>query len=476
MAHKLRRAACLVLLLLLGAIRSQDSPENCGVERGEDKVFLPKTLQEVKRLALAAKSSKLKVCLVGSGMSQNGQNYGKDGFIMVNLRGINGITLDSSEKTALVYGNITFRELEEAANKHALAIKVRQAAGIFGVLASISTNVHGWDHKSGCIGTTVRTIYALDSECNDLVIKRDTEEFKACVGSYGGMYLMYGAEIELTDNILLKKKVDAYSKFEEALAHFPAPEEDVDMALITVGSSKSYLVRFFPAERTPQVSKNLEFEGRVGPYIERLIIDIARFFEILRLKKIMEWFYENLIALDWTSSSEKLRNEFMNVNVNAIKKPFKGVIHRHELWLVEYFVKKEDLPALVEMFKAEYKDVFVFNAAVRFVKKYTETYSSYAETDVYALVICWDQKHSRKYLTRTRERNQRFLAFLQERGGKFYMAYKNNARDIVVFYPEFAKKMCREDSLYSNTMVELIKREARKFFSPLSLGKRKYPQ
>jgi len=307
----------------------------------------------------------------------------------------------------------------------------------------------------------VREIYALDSKCQELVFRRGDEGFRACVGSFGSTYLMYGAVVELTDNVLLEMVVTAHDTLEEALLNFPEPDADIDMALVTVGRRQYYLVRFFAASREGQVSDNLRFEGRVGPYIERLIVDAARFLEGIRLKKIMEWAYEKVIMVGWMSTSKKLRNEFMNVNVNAIKKPFKGLFHRHEIWLVEYFVKKEDLQDLVEMYKREYRDIFVFNAAIRFVKAYRETYSTYAERDVYALVICWDQKQDTKSLWRSAARNRRFLEFLKERGGKFYMAYKNEAKDIVSFYPEFAKRVQACESVFSNQMIEGVKKEAR---------------
>jgi len=105
--------------------------EECRAARGSEGVFYPQELDEVKELVRAAKSDGLKICLVGSGMSQNSQNNWGAGLVMVNLKEMNAVSVCSEEKAAVVYGNVSFRELEEA-NKYGLATKVRQASGCLG--------------------------------------------------------------------------------------------------------------------------------------------------------------------------------------------------------------------------------------------------------------------------------------------------------------------------------------------------------
>ncbi|OAG32039.1 hypothetical protein NEDG_00514 [Nematocida displodere] len=425
--------------------------------RDSKGVFYPGALEEVKTLIVAAKEDRVKICLVGTGMSQNSQNNGGNGFLLMNLKKMNHVEIDAKQKTATIQGNVTFSEMEQEANKHKLATKVRQASGIFGIVSSICTNVHGWDLKAGCIEHTVRTLYVLDSDCNEIIAQQGDLIFKNTVGSFGGTYLIYGAVIELTDNIPLEGVFIERDTVEEALEELPGFDDDVDMGLITVGRTKCYLRKFSAVSRTPTVSKDLKPEGTLGTYAERLLIDVVRTCALLRLKKPVEWVYEQILLKTLSTPQKMLRNEFMNVSVNAINKPLKGVLYHHKVCLVEYFVKKEDVPDLVELFRKEYSNTIVLNAALRFVKAQKNSCSIYAKTDMYALVICWDQRQDPAGLKRSQQRNERILEFLADRSGTFYMAYKNKPEDIASFYPEFVRNLNIHNTIFSNQMIEAIR-------------------
>jgi len=426
-------------------------------------VSYPSNLDELKKLIKSAKEKGYKLTLVGAGMSQNFQNVGGH---LVDLKRLNSIEIRPQSRQVFIRGNVTFSEMEQEANKFGLSTKVRQASGIFGILSSIATNVHGWDHKTGTLATTIKVIYALDSNAKEVVFRPGHDGFRDCVGSYGSTYLMYGAIIQLTDNVLMQKVVTTHHSLAQALLNFPQDSaEDIDMALITIGyGGVFYLVRFFVLSRDPKVSQNLQLEGPIGPYFQRLWIDISRLLTLLGTKKALDWLNERLFFVTgWIQNETKLRNEFMNVEVNAIKKPLQGIGSiKFEVWLVEYFVRNQvDLAGLVELFQEEYKDIFVFNSAIRFVKAYPEAYSTYAEEDMWALVISWDQRQDKKSLELSAARNKRFLEFLRPRHGKFYMAYRNEAKDIVNFYPQFAMRLYLEtrDSVFSNRMLESVKAE-----------------
>jgi len=143
-------------------------------------------------------------------MSQNEQIVASTNCSTMKLDKLNLTTIKADEKVAIVRGNVSFQDMESEANKFGLTTKVRQASGIFGILSSIVTNVHGRDFKAGCIGNTVNWIRALDSESNEVEIRRGSEEFKACVGSFGATYLLFEVEIQLTENIILKKEVSSF--------------------------------------------------------------------------------------------------------------------------------------------------------------------------------------------------------------------------------------------------------------------------
>lgn len=138
----------------------------------ENKIIYPKNVEELQKIVRLAREKGYKICVVGSGMSQNDQNVGGKKFITLKLDAMNKVEINAQQHTAIVVGNVNFGELEDAANEHSLAVKTRQASAIFGVLSSISTNVHGWDYKTGCIGSTVNWVNVIDEMGNSLLVEK----------------------------------------------------------------------------------------------------------------------------------------------------------------------------------------------------------------------------------------------------------------------------------------------------------------
>ncbi|KAI5187041.1 hypothetical protein NEHOM01_1886 [Nematocida homosporus] len=429
-----------------------------GVAQDEAGIFYPKNIAEIKKIVSLAQQEKKKIYLVGSGLTQSFTRAKELGFMLINLKGLNKIVIDAKAKTAQVFGNVTFQEVEQQANAYALATKVRPTANIFVVLASISTNVHGWDHKNGCIGSTIQTIHALDSTGQELVLPKGSAQFKECVGSFGSIYMLYGAVIELTDNLLLAKVATTYPRLEEALDEFPKQTDNVEMALINVCRHKYYLVRFMPASKGAKVSNRSKKIVQILPFIEKVLIDLARLIEWTGLRSYVERLYEKAVTFNWIKSRQHLRNEFMNVNLNATKKPFKGMLHRHAFGRAEYLVKQENLDALVTLIKKEYERLFLLSATIRFVKADTNSYCPYANADMYALEICWEQREGEAPALESRMRNTRILEFLTKHDGRFNPAYPSDPEDIVDFYPPLAHMIYERNSIFSSPIAEAIKK------------------
>lgn len=460
-----RRIVRGILLLVVGVVISRAGTRLAyrairnlwaGHFSREKGVCYPATLPELREIVQEAKRSWQKICLAGAGLSQNGQNRGGDGFVRVKLDLMNAVVIDPVREVATVRGNVTFADLEEAANKHGLAVKVRQASNIFGILSSISTNVHGWDLRSGCIGDTVNSITVLNEDSKSQTFVPGTEGYKTSVGSFGGVYLIYEAEIQLTKNILLRKEGRCFDTLKDALGNFRDNLRTADLGLIKVGREKFYTLMHYPISTSGSASCIPIREEKTGSYLERLLVDISRLMMLIKMRKPLDRLYVWIMESKWNKTGEGLRNEMMAAHVNAIYKRFKGIFATHEFWLVEYFVQEKHLEGLIALYKEQYEDTFVINIAIRYVPKYVETYAHYAGTNVFSVVICWDQIMNDEHIKKSEKRNDAFLEYLYKRGGKFYLAYKNKTADMVKFYPEFASMIKKKRTVFSNEMIERI--------------------
>lgn len=253
---------------------------------------------------------------------------------------------------------------------------------------------------------------------------------------------------------MLRKEMKIFSSLKETLKEFKEQFEEADMGLIRVGINRFATCMFYAHSRLPQKSKELRRETRTGPYIERFAIDLSRTAMLLGLKSLLDSVYMRFVERGWNSISYALRNEFMNVNVKAINKDFQGIFRKHKFWLVEYFVEEEHLEDLIDLFRKLYKKTFVFNASLRFVPRYTNSYTAYAKTDVFALVICWDQLITDTAIAEAEKINQKFFDFLYERQGMFYLPYRNGPENIKKFYGEFVEHAKKSSAVFSNKMIE----------------------
>lgn len=423
------------------------------------EILFPNNLEELQNIILYAKEKNYKICMIGQGLSQNSQNIpSNDNFITIKLDRMNNIKINPEKHTAIVTGNSTFIDVENETNKYGLTVKVRQASGIFSVLSSISTNVHGWDHKAGCIGTTVNWIRAFDDEGKIQYIDRNHIQFKNCIGSFGMGFLFFEVEIQLTLNVMLQKEVKFFVKVKDALNEFKENFNKADLGLIKIGGSKGFItLLYYPISNVPIIS-NLKREPYNGIYFDRLSIDISRFFLFIKSKSIVESIKRKLLDNEQNTNGLQLpRNEIMNVKINAIKKKFNGIVSLYKFCLVEYFMQEKYIEDFLSLYYKLYENIFVYNATIRYIPEYHDTCTSYSQTCVFSIVICWDQKLTPIEIEKSKRRNDIILDFLFKINGNFYLAYKNTSNNIKKFYPEFVERIQQKNSLYSNKMIDSLK-------------------
>ncbi len=64
-------------------------------------------------------------------------------------------------------------------------------------------NCHGWDHRAGTLGETIRSITIVDADGELKTLKPDDELFRCVVGGFGGFGVIVEVEIELAPNDFL---------------------------------------------------------------------------------------------------------------------------------------------------------------------------------------------------------------------------------------------------------------------------------
>lgn len=391
-------------------------------------VAYPESIEDVQAIVREAGKSGKTISIIGSSMSQGKQAISNhDWNVVINTSKLNHIEIDPALRTARVGSGAIWKDLQNAANEHGLAVQVMQASNIFSIGGSISANCHGWDHTMGSLRHTIIDIVIVDAEGDVQIITPSDPIFDYVVGGYGGFGVIVEATLALTDNLLLReqgveiKPANYVSYFENMVRN----DSSIKMHLYRLSLEPKRLfktgiaVNYVQTNDEPIIAK-LSDEPAKGSRIDRIKIHTLR-----RLSWLHNyaWKTEKKNALIAKTHS---RNEIMRPPIN----PIFNNSNLDTEWLQEYFVKGENLEEFLEYLGGVLtkNHVPVFNASVRFVKHDPNSKLSYAKDgDRYAIVLFFNQKLTKNEIAKTESWVCEVIDYLIAHDGTFYLPYQHFA-------------------------------------------------
>ena len=169
-------------------------------------VITPTTVQEVTQ-ALARSDGP--VSIGGARYSMGGQIASPDS-VHIDMRQLNQVVSFSPvDRTIRVQAGMRWREVLRFLDPHDLSVKVMPTYANFTVGGSISVNAHGPYMGQAPIVHTVRSLKVAmaDGALIDCSRTKNSDIFKAVIGSYGSIGVIVEAELDLSANRPLKRVV-----------------------------------------------------------------------------------------------------------------------------------------------------------------------------------------------------------------------------------------------------------------------------
>ena len=401
------------------------------------------SIEDVQELVQSAVKNGKKVMPRGAGFSQ-GKQYLPEGeqSIVLDLDELNTIEINASEKTVKVGAGARWSDIQLEANKHKLALKVMQASNVFSVGGSIGTNIHGWDHQTGMLSTTIRSMEIVDANGERKTITPADPLFHHVAGGLGLYGIVVSVTMELTDNELLKEtsvKVapkDYVKYFTEQVLTDPNHRMHLyrlsldPSHLLGEGVAVSYVKEL---NTKSQKTSNLAMEAPQGTRFDRVMINLARRFDWVRR---FYWNGERDRLLSNTSEA-MTTNEIMQPAINAMLNPSVSEAE----WLQEYFLPGEALDSFLQdlghILMAN--GVPLLNASVRYVKQQDDSPFSYARGgDRFAVVLCFNQSLSAEAVIQARKWLRASQHLAVKKGGTYYLPYQqvSSPDDFAKAYPQ----------------------------------------
>lgn len=415
----------------------------------------------VIREALAsASASGRKVSIAGARHSMGGQIRTEDGIVL-DMRPHNLITVDAEAKTARVEAGATWADLLAAVDPLDLSVSIMQSNNSFSIGGALSVNCHGWQPGLPPLVESVRRLWVL-GPAGEIVEASRTENadlFSHVIGGYGLFGVILEAELSLVPNAAYRMRSDRVpleelpSAFRDALAGEPTP--GLMFARLDIRPDhlfdEALVNRFLPVER-----------GSLPPIEEPALRDLRRTVFLSTIGsdygKGIRWSIERT-TVELLGMRSFTRNQLLNEPVDAIadRDPRRTQI------LHEYFVPQDRALA----FLAEVERVVIargadlLNVTVRDVRRDNVTALPYAQTDVLAFVMLFNQATDAEGELAQAELTRELVETSLAQGGTYYLPYRPHPtpEQLRRAYPSAdtfftAKRVYDPEERFSNRLYE----------------------
>lgn len=166
-------------------------------------VKVPASIEELQEVIKA--SSQVSV---GGGRFSMGGQTASPGSVHIDMRELNKIVeFHPEKKTIKVQAGIRWCDIQHHIDPHNLSVKIMQTYANFTVGGSLSVNCHGRYIGLGPLILSVRSLDVVlaDGRLVHTSPSQDSELFYACVGCYNSVAVIAFAELDLEDNVPVRR-------------------------------------------------------------------------------------------------------------------------------------------------------------------------------------------------------------------------------------------------------------------------------
>jgi FAD/FMN-containing dehydrogenase len=435
-------------------------------------ISAPRSIDELRAALSFARAGGYKVTAAGTRHSMGGQAFHRGGLVL-DMRSLNRIALDSTNRTVTVGAGLTWSSLLHHLDGHGLSVKAMQSVSVFTVGGTLSVNAHGIAHSPGCIAHTVRFIRVMlaNGDVVEASPQENAELFRHVLGGYGLFGVILEAQLDVVANDVYRPAV-AYVDYRELPDCFarniePNPEIGLMYARLSVSPStwlRDTAVHVYLRDGGPDLAERLAPDAHT-----RLKRTIFNFSKSGALGRWVRWQAERHfeMRLECTARNEAIghdpacrvsRNQEMDDPMSYVQGRFDDTDI-----LQEYFVPRARFAAFVEGLRdvVTREGANLLNVTVRSVEPDSLTALPYAPHAAFAIVLYFNQALNAGACRVVERTTLALIDLALSLGGRFYLPYQlyYSPAQLHAAYPEAAaffaaKAKYDPDGLFSNTFYE----------------------
>jgi len=385
--------------------------------------------RQLSELLERARRDDLKVSIAGARHSMGGHTI-YPGGLSIDMSAVNGLRLDAGRRILTAGAGARWRDIVPFLNGHGLSVGVMQSNDDFTVGGSISVNCHGWQHGKPPIASTVESFRLMQADGAVVRCSRseNRELLAAALGGYGLLGIILDVELRVVPNERYRVEVGVVpvEKFAGEFLRC-VRTENTGMALgrlcVVPGAAtflhEATLVTFrrdpWPVDRLP---------GLQVPALGSLRRQVYRAQIESPLGKQMRWQAEKSFGRKM-ASSQVSRNQLLHESTDVFREQNQD---RTDI-LHEYFVP----PARFEEFVDRMRTIVprhggdLLNVTVRHVLPDDDTMLRYADREMLALVLLFNQRRTSAAEHVMESMTRELIDAALDCEGRYYLPYRLHA-------------------------------------------------
>jgi FAD/FMN-containing dehydrogenase/uncharacterized membrane protein YhaH (DUF805 family) len=330
---------------------------------------------------------------VGGGRFSMGGQTASPHSVHIDMRGMNKVLEFSAEnKLIKVQTGIRWCDIQQYIDEHDLSIKIMQTYANFTVGGALSVNAHGRYMGMGPVVLSVRSIDVVLADGSLVHATRieNQEIFFGAIGGYNGIGIIVQAELELADNLAIKR-IDKKMKVEEYKDYFFKTIRDNPQVVFHNGDIYPPKYKRLRAVSWIETNEKPTVKTRLMPLKESYPLE--RYFLWAFTERPLGKPYREFVIDPLLFRGKKIHWRNYEAGYDVAELEPKSRINSTYV-LLEYFVPvnrfEEFEQAMAEIFIRF--NVNVLNVSMRHAKADPGTYLAWAREEVFAFVVYYKQR------------------------------------------------------------------------------------
>jgi FAD/FMN-containing dehydrogenase len=420
--------------------------------------------EQLRDLLQRARRDKLRVSIAGARHSMGGHTIYPDGIVL-DMLPLDHLELDRERRVLRAGAGARWSQIVPWLDERGYSVAIMQSNNDFSVGGSLSVNCHGWQHNRPPIASTVESLRVMRADGSVVICNRqeNRELFSLVLGGYGLFGVILDADLRVVPNARYHPESEILPA-EQYVQRFRAKVDgasDIGMVygrLCVVPGDDTFLQEailtvFREAPCRPEEMPALAVQDFSGLRREVFRAQIGS-----QAGKELRWKAERTLG-EKVVARYFSRNQLLNEPAEVYQEQNDD---RTDI-LHEYFVPPDQLAGFLRRLRTiiPRHDVELMNVTIRNVMADEDTVLRYADRDLFALVMLFNQPRTAAADQRLEALSRELIDAALASGGRYYLPYRLHAspEQFRAAYPQAGeffqlKRQYDPDGLFQNGLYK----------------------